>query len=259
MENSSLIGNINHSVCRWCYDEIPLESLAESAVAIGLKGIDLLTPKEWGVVNKFGLECSLATDAFCSIEEGFNNLENHANLQRKYKILIDQAADSGVKQVIVFSGNRYGISDELGLKNCAIGLEVLVKQAEKRGVILVMELLNSKVDHPDYQCDNTPWGVALANKIGSPNFKLLYDIYHMQIMEGNVIATINKFHPYFSHYHTGGVPGRNEINATQELNYPAIMKAIVDAGYTGFVAQEFIPTYESKIEALREGILICDV
>ena len=249
---TKLKGNINHSACRWCYDEIPLEELAEKSRDIGLKGLDLLTPSEWGIVNKYGLECSLATDTFAIIEEGFNEQKNHLSLQQNYKGLIDKAADAGVKQVIVFSGNRYGISNEKGLENCARGLDVLVSQAEKRGVTLVMELLNSKVDHKDYQCDNSPWGVQLAKMIGSSNFKLLYDIYHMQIMEGDVIATIKKYHEYYSHYHTGGVPGRNEIDETQELYYPAIMTAISDTGFQGHVAQEFIPKNDPMVvEMLR--------
>jgi hydroxypyruvate isomerase len=162
-------------------------------------------------------------------------------------------------RIIVFSGNRRQISDEQGLDNCAAGLAPVVKAAEQLGVNVVMVLLNSKYNHPDYQCDRTHWGVALAEKIGSPSFSLLYDIYHMQIMEGDVIATIRKYKDYIGHYHTGGVPGRNEINENQELYYPAIMRAIVETGYTGYVGQEFIPTYEDKIAALAEGVRICDV
>lgn len=256
---AALKGNINHSVCRWCYQDIPLKEFAEGAKAIGIKAIDLLRPEEWKIVKDAGLECSLATDTFASIPHGFNNPEHHENLQRQYRKLITQAADAGIKQVIVFSGNRNGISDEAGLEHCAVGLDVLVKHAEKSDVTLIMELLNSKVDHADYQCDNTPWGVKLVDKIGSPNFKLLYDIYHMQIMEGDIIATIRTYNDYIVHYHTGGVPGRHEINNAQELNYPAIMRAVAATGFNGYVAQEFIPTYEDKLEALKEGIMICDV
>ncbi|WP_378172329.1 hydroxypyruvate isomerase family protein [Aquimarina sp. SS2-1] len=254
-----LNGNINHSVCRWCYQKIPLKEFAEKAKDIGLKAIDLLNPNEWETVSKSGLTCSLATDTFANITNGFNDPKNHLELQKKYQNLITQASHSGINQVIVFSGNRNGISDEIGLENCAKGLDPLIKHAEKNNVILIMELLNSKVDHKDYQCDRTPWGVSLVDKIGATNFKLLYDIYHMQIMEGDIIATINKYHKYIAHYHTGGVPGRNEINHTQELNYPAIMKAIVANGFNGYVAQEFIPTYADSLEALKEGIMICDV
>ncbi len=255
----NLKGNINHSVCRWCYQNIPLEEFAEKSKDIGIKAIDLLKPDEWDVVIKKGLQCSLATDTFASITEGFNNPKNHSELQKKYQNLISQASHSGIQQVIVFSGNRNGISEEEGWENCAKGLDPLVKHAEENDVTLIMELLNSKVDHKDYQCDRTPWGVSLVDKIGSTSFKLLYDIYHMQIMEGDIIATINKNKDYIAHYHTGGVPGRHEINHTQELNYPAIMKAIVANGFTGYVAQEFIPTYEDSLEALKEGIEICDV
>jgi len=208
MESSiGLKGNINHTACRWCYQSIPLETLAEKSAEIGLKALDLLTPSEWPIVAKYGLKSSLGTDTFANIENGFNTPENHAPLQEKYMGLIDKAADNDVKQVIVFSGNRNGLSDEVGLEQCAIGLDPLVNYAAKKDITVVMELLNSKVDHRDYQCDHTPWGVELAKKIGSDNFRLLYDIYHMQIMEGDVIATINKYHKYISHYHTGGVPG----------------------------------------------------
>ncbi|KAA1244019.1 hydroxypyruvate isomerase family protein [Aquimarina sp. RZ0] len=256
---TSLKGNINHAVCRWCYQDIPLEEFAKKSKNIGIQAIDLLKPDEWKVIEGQGLVCSLATDTFASITDGFNNPKNHESLQKQYTGLISKASQSGIKQVIVFSGNRAGISDEVGIENCANGLEPLVKLAEKSNVILVMELLNSRVDHKDYQCDHTPWGVALADKIGSQNFKLLYDIYHMQIMEGDVISTINTYKDYISHYHTGGVPGRHEINDSQELNYPAIMKAILANGFNGYVAQEFIPTYEDKLQSLQEGITICDV
>ncbi|MFD1316618.1 hydroxypyruvate isomerase family protein [Namhaeicola litoreus] len=258
-QNLLLKGNVNHSVCYWCYNSIPLDNFAEVCAEIGLKGIDLLGPNEWSIAQKYGLTCSLGTDHFADIMNGFNNPNNHTYLQKNYTELISKAADAGLKQVIVFSGNRNGMDDATGIANCAIGLEPLLKLAEKKGITIVMELLNSKVDHKDYHCDHTPWGVRLVDKISSSNFKLLYDIYHMQIMEGDVIATIREYHSYIAHYHTGGVPGRHEINDRQELNYPAIIKAIVDSGFTGFIAQEFIPTYPDKLSALKEGILICDV
>ncbi len=256
---SQLKGNINHSACRWCYQDIALEEFAEKGKDLGLKAIDLLKPDEWEIVKEKGLNCSLATDSFASIVDGFNDPKNHEILQQKYLKLISEASHAGIQQVIVFSGNRNKISDELGLEYCAKGLDALVKHAEKNNVTLIMELLNSKVDHADYQCDHTPWGVALVEKIGSNNFKLLYDIYHMQIMEGDIISTIKKYHEHINHYHTGGVPGRNEINASQELNYPAIMKAILETNFSGYVAQEFIPTYNDKLAALKEAISICDV
>lgn len=254
-----LKGNINHSVCRWCFSKTPLEELAEKSADMGIKAIDLLKPEEWAIVNKYGLECSLGTDTFANIKHGFNTVKNHKPLQEQYSGLIDKAANAGVKQVIVFSGNRFGMDDETGLENCAVGLDPLIKQAEKRGITVIMELLNSKVNHKDYMCDNSPWGVKLVDKIGSENFKLLYDIYHMQVMEGDIIATIRQNANYYGHYHTAGVPGRNEIGDTQELYYPAIMKAIVDTGFKGYVAQEFIPVSEDKLGALQKAIQICDV
>ncbi len=250
---------IDHAVCRWCYQNIPLEEFSEKVRQIGIKGIDLLKPEEWEVVIKHNLECSLATDTFVSIENGFNNTKNHNGLISNYEALIMKAADFGIDKVIVFSGNRDGMTDQVGLENCANGLKGLVKHAEKAGVTLVMELLNSKLDHRGYQCDNTQWGVSLVDKIGSPNFKLLYDIYHMQIMEGDIISTIKEYHPYFAHYHTGGVPGRNEINDSQELNYKAIVQAIAGTGFKGYIAQEFIPTYDDQLMSLKEGVQICNV
>ncbi len=255
----SLAGKINHSVCRWCYNDIPLEELCEGAKEIGIKSIEITSPKDWPIIQKYGLTCALGTHSKASIPNGFNHKEFHEELIPIYIDLIDKAADAGIPNVIVFSGNRRGIGEEEGMENCAIGLDKIAKHAEKKDVMVVMELLNSKVNHPDYQCDHTEWGVGLVDKIGSSHFKLLYDIYHMQIMEGDIIATIRKYKDYFAHYHTGGVPGRNEINDTQELNYPAIMRAIVETGYKGYVAQEFIPTYNDQLAALKEGVTICDI
>lgn len=248
-----------HSACRWCYQDIPLEELAENGRDIGLKSIELLRPDEWPIVQQKGLQCAVATDHFASIQDGFNTRKNHKHLQAVYPALIRQAADAGIPNVICFSGNRRGMKDSKGLENCARGLEPLVREAEQAGVTIIMELLNSKVDHTDYMCDHTEWGVALVNKIGSPNFRLLYDIYHMQIMEGDMIHTIREYHSFIAHYHTGGVPGRREINASQEINYPAVIKAIAATGYDGFIGQEFIPSYEDKMEALREGLGICSI
>lgn len=252
-------GKINHSVCRWCYQDIPLPEFARACAEMGIKAIDLLKPSEWAVVEKEGLVCSMATDEFASIPEGFNDPLNHQKLQDAYRDLIKKASEHNIKNVICFSGNRNGMDDETGISNCVTGLTPLLEYAESLNVNLVMELLNSKVDHPDYMCDHTEWGVALAKELGKPNFKLLYDIYHMQIMEGDVIRTIRDNHKYINHYHTGGVPGRNEINDSQELNYPAIIEAVYNTGFEGFVAQEFIPTYDDKLAALREGIAICDI
>lgn len=251
--------NFSHSACRWCYGDIPLEELAERGADIGLQSIELLRPEEWSVVQAKGLQCAVGTDHFASITDGFNDRKNHASLQAAYPELIRKAAEAGIPNVICFSGNRRGMKDSKGLDNCARGLEPLVKQAEAAGVVIVMELLNSLVDHADYMADHTAWGVALVNKIGSPNFRLLYDIYHMQIMEGNLIDNIRQNHEYIAHYHTGGVPGRREINASQEINYPAVVKAIADSGYTGFIGQEFIPSYDNKLAALKEGLNICSL
>ena len=254
-----LRGVVNHSVCRWCYESIPLEDLCKAAKNIGLSSIELVGPAEWPTLKKYGLTSALPWGAGMGITKGFNDLQYHEELIKSYSDVIPQAAAAGYKQIICFSGNRNGLDDEQGIKNCAIGLKKLMPVAEKYKVSVVMELLNSKVNHKDYQCDHTAWGAALADSVGSDRFKLLYDIYHMQIMEGDVIATIKKYQKYISHYHTGGVPGRNEIDETQELNYPAIIKAIYETGYKGFVAQEFIPKREDKIASLKQGVQICDV
>jgi hydroxypyruvate isomerase len=257
--DSDLKGKINHSVCRWCYNSIPLEDLCKAANEIGLTSIELTGPEEWPILKKYGLTSAMPWGAGKGIVDGFNNLQLHDELVKSYTEVIPKAAAAGLTQIICFSGNRKGLDDEKGIENCAIGLKKIMPIAEKYKVTVVMELLNSKVDHKDYQCDHTAWGAALCDKVGSDRFKLLYDIYHMQIMEGDVIATIKKYQKYISHYHTGGVPGRNEIDETQELNYPAIMKAILETGYKGYVAQEFIPKREDKIASLKQGVHICDV
>jgi hydroxypyruvate isomerase len=259
LTQSLLKGKVNHSVCRWCYQDIKFEDLCQAAKNIGLASIELVGPEEWPILQKYGLTCALPWGAGKGIPEGFNNPILHDELVASYEAIIPKVAKAGYKQIICFSGNRNGLDDEKGIENCAIGLKRLMPIAEKHQVTVVMELLNSKVNHPDYQCDHTTWGVALCDKVGSENFKLLYDIYHMQIMEGDVIATIQKYNKYISHYHTGGVPGRNEIDDTQELHYPAIMKAIVETGFKGFVAQEFVPKRPDKIASLKQGVEICDI
>ena len=256
---ADLKGNINHSACRWCYDKIPLEDLAQAGKAMGLKSIELLGAKDWPVVAKYGLTCAIGYATDVSLNKGFNDPSLHEKLLKDYSETIPKAVDAGLKNLICFSGNANGMSPEQGLENCAKGLDAVMKVAQKHNMIISMELLNSKVNHKDYQCDHTEWGVKLCEKVGSENFKLLYDIYHMQIMEGDVIATIRKHNKYISHYHTGGVPGRHEIDETQELQYPAIMKAIVETGYKGFIGQEFIPAREDKIASLKQGVAICDV
>ena len=252
-------GNINHSVCKWCYPKIELEEFCKAAKAIGLTSIELQGPAEWPIIQKHGLTCAMPWGAGKGITQGFNDPKYHDELVASYEDVIPKAANAGLSQLICFSGNRNGMSDEEGMKNCVTGLQRLMKTAEKYKVTLSMELLNSKVNHKDYMADHTAWGAELSKAVGSERFKLLYDIYHMQIMEGDVIATINKYHPYISHYHTGGVPGRAEIDETQELNYPAIMKAIVATGYKGFVAQEFVPKRPDPLASLKQSIQICDV
>lgn len=248
-----------HSVCQWAYGDHSLEEICEAAVDIGIDSVELLNPDQWPVVHEYGLTCAMANGSEYHIPKGFNEPDYHEKLQADYEELIPKAADAGLPNIICFSGNREGMDDETGLENCAIGLEPVVKLAEKHGITVCMELLNSKVDHPDYMCDHTEWGVKLVDKIGSDRFKLLYDIYHMQIMEGNIIATIRKYADYIGHYHTGGVPGRNEIDDTQELNYKAIMEAIAEIGFEGYVGQEFIPSRDDDFASLRQGVEICDV
>lgn len=258
-KNFTLKGNINHSVCRWCYGDIPLEEFCVGVKKIGIPAIDLVGPADWPVLKKHGLYSSMCNGAEISLTKGFNHTENHPVLIKNYTEHIDLVAKAGYKNLICFSGNRDGMDDETGLKNCVEGLKKILGQAEKQGVVIQMELLNSKVDHHDQMNDNSKWGVELVKRIGSENFKLLYDIYHMQIDEGDVIRTINNNHQYFGHYHTGGVPGRHEIDETQELYYPAIMRAIVATGFKDYVAQEFIPAKADKLQSLKDAIKICDV
>jgi hydroxypyruvate isomerase len=267
-DRSGLKGQIHHSACKWCYPKVSLEDLCSFGKSLGLTSIDLVQSEDFPTLKKHGLTCAMVavrptrgpdgTD-LGGITRAFNRKEHHDLLVQAYEPQIDAVADAGFKNLICFSGNRDGMDDETGLKNCAEGLKRLLKQCEKRGVTLVMELLNSRVNHPDYMCDKTAWGVELCKQIGSEHFKLLYDIYHMQIMEGDVIATIRKHHAHFAHYHTGGVPGRHEIDDTQELHYPAIMRAIVETGFQGHVAQEFVPARPEPLESLRQAVRICDV
>ena len=261
-EMYKLKGNINHSVCRWTYNFLPLDELCTVANKIGLKAIDLIGPKEWNVLKSHGLDSSMCNGAEISLTEGWNHTEYHSTLIKNYTDHINLVADAGYKNLICFSGNKKGMDDETGLKNCVDGLKQIMALAEKRGVIIQMEVFNSKVNHPDYMADNTKWTIELCKRLGSPNFKILYDIYHMQISEGDIIATIKKNHEYFGHYHTAGVPGRHEIDDTQELFYPAIIKAVLDTGFKGYLAQEFIPTAttkEDKIKALKKAVRLCDV
>ena len=252
-----LKGNINHSVCKWCYSDFTVEELAKHAVRMGIKSIEIVGPEAFPVLKEYGLVCAMTSGAG-SIPVNLNRLENHAELIPAYKKRINEVADAGFPSVICFSGNRDGMPDDEGMENCAKGIKEIIGEAEKRGVLFCMELLNSKVNHADYMCDHVDWGVQLVDMVGSDNFKLLYDIYHMQIMDGDIIRTIRDYGDYFGHYHTGGNPGRNEIDETQELYYPAIMEAIVESGYTGYVGQEFVPVRD-PMTSLRQAIAICDV
>ncbi len=254
-----LKGNINHSVSRWCFSHLSVEELCKEARAIGIKGIDLVGPQDWPVLKQYGLESTMCNGAELNLVDGWNDKQFHGKLVKNYTEMISMVARAGYKNLICFSGNRRGKDDETGWQNCVDGLKQVLPLAEKHKVTLVMELLNSKVNHPDYQANKTAWGVELAKRLGSENFKLLYDIYHMQIDEGDVIRTIQNSHQYIAHYHTAGVPGRNEIDETQELYYPAIMRAIVATGFKGYVAQEFVPKREDKLASLRQAIQICDV
>ena len=257
-----LRGRVNHSVCKWCYPDYSVEELAQAAATMGLGSVELLEPDEWPILEKYGLVCAMpfgpVVDGKNRLTDGFNEPANHEWLIPMFTERIREIAEAGYERVICFSGNRRGMEDAKGLENCIQGLEKIIPVAEEHGITLCMELLNSKVSHPDYMCDHTAWGVELCKQIDSEYFKLLYDIYHMQVMEGDIIRTIRDYHQYIGHYHTGGNPGRNEIDDSQELNYPAIMRAIVETGYTGFVGQEFIPT-RTPLISLREAVRLCDV
>ena len=248
---------IKQSVCRWCYRSIPLDDLCAAAKGMGFRSVELLSENEWSVAKRHGLECAMA-NSFGTIERGFNRREHHDTLVADGERLIPLAAAAGVTKIVVFSGNRAGLSDAEGIGNCVAGLRRLMPAAERHGVTLCMEMLNSKVDHRDYHADHTAWAVKVADGVASQRFKLLYDIYHMQVMEGDVIATIRAHAQHIAHFHTGGVPGRAEIDETQELNYRRVMEAIVELGYTGFVGQEFVPRRD-PLTSLREAFAICSV
>jgi hydroxypyruvate isomerase len=251
---------LKQSVCRWCYGKIPLEKLAAESAKMGYKSVELLGPKEMLAIKPFGLSCAVLGGA--DIVRGLNREANHPKILKHLRDGVEFAAENGVPNVICMAGNRTldgkTVSDEEGLDVCAKGLKQVVGLAEEKKVTIIMEGLNSKKDHKDYMYDKTEWGVNLCKKVGSPRFKLLYDIYHMQIMEGDVIATVRKYKDYIAHYHTGGVPGRNEIDETQELNYPAIIKAILATGYAGYLGQEFIPKRD-PLTSLDQAHKLCDV
>jgi hydroxypyruvate isomerase len=251
-------GRIHQSVSRWCYEKIPLDQLSEYSAKIGLKGVDLLKPDEYEVPKRYGLVCSMGYAGGGDIPKALNRVEYHAAIEEGFRKNIPLAAKAGVPNVITFSGNRAGMSDEEGAKNSIIGLNRVKKIAEDHGVNICLELLNSKRDHHDYMCDHTTWGVRVVSEVNSPNVKLLYDIYHMQIMEGDLIETIRQNIQWIGHFHTGGVPGRHELDDTQEVHWDAVMRGIADTGYKGYVAHEFVPTGD-PLESLRKAADLCDV
>ncbi len=264
-----LKGNIHHSVCLWCYGRLlngsegkpakmTFEEFCRACAAMGLESVELLGPDRWPGVKQAGLTCAMCTSPD-NIPYGWNRLDHHGVLLPKFERTIPEVARNGFPNIITFSGNRKGMDDQQGLENCVAGLKRLVPIAEKHKVTICLELLNSKVDHHDYMADHAAWGVEVCKRVGSDRLKLLYDIYHMQIMEGDVIRTIRENHEFIGHFHTGGVPGRGEIDDTQELNYSAVMRAIVATGYKGFVSQEFVPKRDDPLESLRQAIRICDV
>ena len=250
-------GRLKHSISRWCYAKIPIDELCETAKGIGYKSVELLDEKDWRVPQQHGMVCAMA-NGFGTIPVGFNRPNQHDKLVSDGERMIPLAAAAGVPNIVCFSGNRGGMSDGEGAANCIAGFKRLTPLAEQHGVTLCLELLNSKVDHRDYQADHTAWGVAVVKGVNSPRLKLLFDIYHMQIMEGDVVRTIRDNFPHIAHFHTGGVPGRNEIDDTQELNWRFVMQAIAELGFTGFVAQEFVPKRD-PVTSMRQAFAICDV
>ena len=251
-------GRIHQGICPGVLSKKLIEEKAQICVRLGIKGMDFVSPGDWPILKKYGLVCSMTRFEGMTIPNGFNHKDNHAMLIAALRKAIEDTSAAGFSNVICMSGNRNGISDEEGLVNCTTGLKQIVGYAEEKNVTLCMELLNSKRNHKDYQCDHTSWGVELCRRVGSERFKLLYDIYHMQIMEGDVIATIRENIKYLHHFHTAGVPGRHEIDDTQELFYPAIMRAIADTGFQGFVSHEY-NTNHDHIAALEQAVRICDI
>lgn len=255
-------GRLHQSVCQWCYPKWSLAELCGHARDLGLSGIDLLKPPDYEVPLQYGLVCSMAYAEGGDIKNALNRPDNHAAIEKGFRTNIPLAAKAKIPNVITFSGNRAGMSDAEGAKNCIAGLNRVKGIAEDHGVTIVMELLNSKVNHPDYMCDHTAWGVEVVSAVNSPHVKLLYDIYHMQIMEGDLIATIRANvgagHDWIGHFHTGGVPGRHELNDTQEVQWDAVARAIADTGYQGYFAHEFIPTGD-PLASLTQAVQRCTV
>jgi hydroxypyruvate isomerase len=251
-------GRLKQSVCRWCYGKIPLPDFCKAVKEIGLTAIDLIEEKDWPLLAEHGLICSMGWKMGGDIPNGLNDPANHDLIVNGLLTTLPKAAQAKVPNLIAFFGNRKGRSDEDAIKNCVAGLNRVKKAAEEHGVTVCVELLNSKVDHKDYQGDRTWFGVEVVRQVDSPRVRLLYDIYHMQIMEGDVIRTIRDNHQWIAHFHTGGVPGRHELDDTQELNWRTVAKAIADTGYAGYVAHEFVPTRD-PLTSLREAVALCDV
>jgi hydroxypyruvate isomerase len=251
-------GRLKQSVSRWCYKGIPLPDLCRAVAAMGVPAIDLLEPADWPIVREHGLVCSMGYGGGGSISDGLNNRANHDAIVANLTAAMPKAAALGVPNLITFFGNRQGRSDAEAIASCVAGLNRLKGAAEQHGVTICVELLNSKVNHPDYHGDHTAFGVEVVGAVNSPRVKLLYDAYHMQIMEGDVIRTIRQHHAHIAHYHTGGVPGRHELDDTQELQWAAVCRAIVDTGFTGYLAHEFVPVRD-PLTSLREAVVLCDV
>jgi hydroxypyruvate isomerase len=251
-------GRLKQSVCRWCYEKIPLRDFCKAVADMGLTAIDLIAEPEWALLKEYGLKCSMGWKTGGGIPDGLNDPANHELIVSGLLKTLPRAAEAGVPNLIAFFGNRKGREDADAIKNCVAGLNRVKEAAEKHGVTICVELLNSKVDHKDYQGDRTSFGVEVVKQVGSPRVRLLYDIYHMQIMEGDVMRTIRDNHQWIAHYHTGGVPGRHELDDTQELNWRTVAKTITDTGYTGYVAHEFVPTRD-PLTSLREAVALCDV
>lgn len=266
---AKLKGNIHHSVSAWCYSglftpgkdrpaKMSFADFCREARNMGIESVELLGRNEWKIAQEQGLTCAMCNGPD-QIHYGWNVVEHHDKLLQKFEKAIPEVAQDGLPNIITFSGNRNGMDEEQGLENCVAGLKRLMPIAEKHQVTVILELLNSKVDHKDYMADHTAWGAELCKRVGSERLKLLYDIYHMQIMEGDLIRNIRDYHQYIGHYHTGGNPGRNEIDESQEIYYPAVMKAIVATGYKGFVGQEFVPSKPDALASLKNAIRICDI
>ena len=251
-------GRLKQSVSRWCYKDIPDPVFYKAVADMGLPAVDLLKEDQWSVVRDYGLICSMGYGDGGTIPDGLNVVANHDAIVRNFERTIPRAAAMGVPNVITFFGNRRGMSDEVATANCIAGLNRVKQIAEDHGVTICVELLNSKVNHPDYQGDRTSFGAAIVKAVNSPRVKLLYDIYHMQIMEGDLVRTITDNKDLIAHYHTGGVPGRHELDASQEVNWPAVCRAIVDTGFKGYLAHEFVPTRD-PLTSLREAVALCDV